>query len=145
MVEEWYLTKSQETTREALSDFIYVQTFCSRHFYLISNLKPLYLLSQKKIIIQNCFKGTSKQNVRKRTDSPGKRCMRTLTILSRELNTKLQRQTINAHANGPCLCIWNSQQLYKLIITSSQSKVTVDVLLTSANEKQTMKNFSFLG
>lgn len=36
------------------------------------------------------------------TNSPGKRCIRTLTILSSELKTKLQRQTINAHANGPC-------------------------------------------
>ena len=33
---------------------------------------------------------------------PGKRWIRTLTILSKELKTKLQRQTIKAHANGPC-------------------------------------------
>jgi hypothetical protein len=36
-----------------------------------------------------------------RYNIPGKRWIRTLTILSSELNTKLQRQTINAHANGP--------------------------------------------
>ena len=35
-------------------------------------------------------------------NSPGKRCIRTLTILSTELKTRLQRQTISAHANGPC-------------------------------------------
>uniref|UniRef100_A0A0A9E8P3 Uncharacterized protein n=1 Tax=Arundo donax TaxID=35708 RepID=A0A0A9E8P3_ARUDO len=47
---------------------------------------------------------------------PGKRCIRTLTSLSNELNTKLQRHTINAQASGP-----------------------------SANEKQTMKSFSSFG
>ena len=33
---------------------------------------------------------------------PGKRCIRTLTSLSNELKTKLQRHTINAQASGPC-------------------------------------------
>ena len=33
---------------------------------------------------------------------PGKRCIRTLTSLSNELNTKLQRHTISAQASGPC-------------------------------------------
>jgi len=38
---------------------------------------------------------------RRRTISPGRRCIRTLTSLSAELKTKLQRQIISAHANGP--------------------------------------------
>lgn len=46
-----------------------------------------------------------------RSNSPGKRCIRTLTILSTELKTKLQRQTINAHANGPCSTIEMSQEI----------------------------------
>jgi hypothetical protein len=33
---------------------------------------------------------------------PGKRCIRTLTSLSNEPKTKLQRHTINAQASGPC-------------------------------------------
>lgn len=40
-------------------------------------------------------------NINCRFNIPGKRWIRTLTILSSELNTKLQRQTIKAHANGP--------------------------------------------
>lgn len=49
--------------------------------------------------------------INERTNSPGKRCMRTLTSLSSELKTKLQRQTISAHANGPCRHIRKSRQL----------------------------------
>lgn len=45
---------------------------------------------------------------RRRSNSPGNRCIRTLTILSTELNTKLQRQTINAQANGPYSSIQQS-------------------------------------
>lgn len=82
--------------------------------------------------------------INERTNSPGKRCMRTLTILSSELKTKLQRQTISAHANGPCRHIWKSRQLTSELLPQKKKKFT-EFLLTSANEKQTMKNFSFLG
>jgi hypothetical protein len=51
-----------------------------------------YLVEKKKERdVNNC-----------RYNIPGKRWIRTLMILSTELNTKLQRQTIKAHANGPC-------------------------------------------
>lgn len=54
-------------------------------------------------------------NIQKRMRySPGKRCMRTLTNLSTELKTKLQRQTINAHASGPCIQIKWGQIIKKV-------------------------------
>lgn len=37
--------------------------------------------------------------------SPGSRWIRTLTILSMELKTRLHRHTISAHAKGPCTSI----------------------------------------
>ena len=78
----------------------------------------------------------------KRYNSPGKRCIRTLTILSTELNTKLQRQTINAQANGPYGSIEQGKATEHKFIKIIQNQ---ENLLTSAKEKQTMKSFSFFG
>jgi hypothetical protein len=38
-------------------------------------------------------------------DSPGSKWIRTPTILSMELKTRLHRHTISAHANGPCTIV----------------------------------------
>lgn len=48
---------------------------------------------------------------------PGRRWIRTLTSLSSELNTRLQRQTISAHANGP----YRFHRLLFLFLTESKS------------------------
>lgn len=80
-------------------------------------------------------------------DLPGNRCMKTLTILSIELKTKLHLQTISAHANGPC-CKYYMIQNNLRMNQSQQDGTDVplnQLMITSANEKQTMKSFSFLG
>lgn len=64
---------------------------------------------------------------------PGSRWMRTLTILSKELKTRLQRQTISAHASGPCTehhTIWCKHDLpfHQYIIVLSQTKTTIENL-----------------
>lgn len=86
--------------------------------------------------------------------------MRTLTSLSSELNTKLLRQTINAQASGPyrrlyVSCISRAPETKDLGVSFSfrvcacwwWTTVGIDyvVILTSANEKQTIKSFSFCG
>lgn len=81
---------------KAFSDITYVQRLHKR--YRTSGTAEGNFQKKKKSL-EIYFRG---KVINERTNLPGKRCMRTLTILSSELKTKLQRQTISAHANGPC-------------------------------------------
>lgn len=48
--------------------------------------------------------------------------MKTLTILSTELKTKLQRQIISAHANGPCSQVYKTKKIESWVLMSSRQK-----------------------
>jgi hypothetical protein len=63
-------------------------------------------MEKKKAIIRPASSGQ-----KGRKNLPGKRCMKTLTILSKELKTKLHLHTISAQASGPCSWIYHSQEI----------------------------------
>lgn len=63
----------------------------------------------------SCWK-KNRGTIRRWYSLPGKRWIRTLTILSTELKTKLQRQTIKAHAKGPCKSSWIRHKFDRWII-----------------------------
>lgn len=92
-----------------------------------------YFLTEKK---EKLWRGWS--------NLPGKRWIRTLTILSRELKTKLQRQTIKAHANGPWKCTWISHKVHKWIILLPRSKIPGRKLLPQQKKSKPWKAFHSL-
>lgn len=60
------------------------------------------------------YKDACNKKVGRVLNLPGKRCMKTLTILSKELKTKLHLHTISAQARGPCSWVYQSQYLYQI-------------------------------
>lgn len=61
-----------------------------------------YCQSQRNILDPESNRASMNNLTKENSLVPGNRCIKTLTILSMELKTKLQRQTISAHAKGPC-------------------------------------------